>query len=128
MLMKPQELKPLEENWDTSASRDGSTPASSLLSVVRTGKWLKVDARPTSDRGATFAYQSRFLVCVQTVIRWTSKRLAMEKTLSPFALAVRIASTSFAVKGVLVRLVGSRTAAESSVCATGVVSVTPRRA
>lgn len=49
------------------------------------------------------------LVCSQTVTLCTSSRLAIDRTLSPFAFAVRIASTSHSVSGVRDRLVGFET-------------------
>lgn len=36
-----------EQNGEASSPRDSSTPAPSLLSVSREGKWLKVDAKPS---------------------------------------------------------------------------------
>lgn len=49
-------------------------------------------------------------MCVHTVIRCTSNRRQIETTLSPFARAVRIASTWLSVRGVLARLLGFATA------------------
>ena len=66
--------------------------------------------RVCSTRGS----QSKSLVCVQTVIRCTSNRRQIEPTLSPFARAVRIASTCLSVRGVLARLLGFATTPGSS--------------
>lgn len=54
------------------------------------------------------------LVCRQTVLRCLLKRSAMERTLSPLAFAVRIASTSAGVGGFLDGLLGSVTTSKSS--------------
>ena len=53
-------------------------------------------------------------MCVHTVIRCTLNRRQIETTLSPFARAVRIASTWLSVRGVLARLLGFATTPGSS--------------
>lgn len=53
-------------------------------------------------------------VRVHTVIRWTPNRREMDTTLSPFARAVRIASTWLSVSGVLARLLGFATTSGSA--------------
>jgi len=45
--------------------------------------------------------QSKSFVYVHTVMRWMPNRREMDTTLSPLARAVRIASSSLAVRGVL---------------------------
>ena len=69
--------------------------------------------------------QSKSFVYVHTVMRWMPNRREMDTTLSPLARAVRIASSSLAVRGVLARLLGVLTTPSSHSDGTNGVSPTP---
>ena len=67
-------------------------------------------------------------VCFHTVARWIRNRLAIDRTLSPLARAVRIGSTSFVVSGVRERLVGFETTPGSGSDTAGCSLAMPRLA
>lgn len=101
-------------------------PSGSPEAAPRAGEGPEGGVREEPDRpepglaAGIFEQHQVFLVCSQMVARCTPSRLAMDMTLSPFARAVRIASTCLSVSGVLARPLGfAMTPSSSSVAPSG---------